>query len=58
VNSDDIRGIAQTDFDAWRSRDFDRLRSILTDDVSSRGPLGTADGADAPRPLFPPDTGS
>jgi limonene-1,2-epoxide hydrolase len=47
VDSDAIKGIAQTYFDAWRSRDFDRLRSILADDVSFRGPLGTTDGADA-----------
>jgi ketosteroid isomerase-like protein len=33
VDSDAIKGIAQTYFDAWRSRDFDRLRSILADDV-------------------------
>ena len=45
--SDDIKGIAQTYFDAWRSRDFDRLRSILADDVSFQGPLGAADDADA-----------
>jgi len=47
VDSDAIKGIAQTYFDACRGRDFDRLRSILADDVSFRGPLGTTDGADA-----------
>jgi ketosteroid isomerase-like protein len=47
VDSDAIRGIAWTYFDAWRSRDFDRLRSILAHDVSFRGPLGTTDGVDA-----------
>jgi hypothetical protein len=35
VNSDDIKGIAQTYFDAWRSQGFDRLESILADDISS-----------------------
>ena len=47
MNRDDIKDIAQTYFDAWRSRDFDRLQSVLADDVSYRGPLGTTDGADA-----------
>ena len=47
MDSDTIKGIAQTYFDARRSRDVDRLRSILADDVSFRGPLGTTDGADA-----------
>ena len=47
MDSDAIKRIAQTYFDAWRSRDFDRLRSILADDVSFRGPLGTTDGAEA-----------
>ena len=47
MDSHAIKGIAQTYFDAWRSRDVDRLRSILADDVSFRGPLGTTDGADA-----------
>jgi limonene-1,2-epoxide hydrolase len=32
--------------DAWRARDFDRLRTVLAEDVTFRGPLGTADGAD------------
>jgi ketosteroid isomerase-like protein len=36
VDSDTIKGIAQTYFDARRSRDVDRLRSILADDVSFR----------------------
>lgn len=36
MDSDTIKGIAQTYFDARRSRDVDRLRSILADDVSFR----------------------
>ena len=47
MDSDAIRSIARIYFDAWRSRDFDRLRSILADDVIFRGPLGTTDGVDA-----------
>jgi limonene-1,2-epoxide hydrolase len=42
----DIRTIARTCFDSWRSRDFDRLRTILADDVRFRGVLGAADGAE------------
>jgi limonene-1,2-epoxide hydrolase len=42
----DPRDVARTYFDAWRTRDFDRLRSVLADDVTFRGPFGTADGAD------------
>ena len=45
--TDDMKAIARTYFDAWRSRDFDRLRTILADDATFRGVLGNADGADA-----------
>jgi ketosteroid isomerase-like protein len=38
--------VATTYFEAWHSHDFDRLRSILHDDVTFRGPLGTADDAE------------
>jgi ketosteroid isomerase-like protein len=38
--------LAATYFDAWRSKDFATLRSILADDVTFVGPMGTADGAD------------
>lgn len=38
--------VAATYFDAWQARDADRLRSILADDVTFRGALGTADGID------------
>jgi ketosteroid isomerase-like protein len=37
---------ATTYFDAWKAEDFDRLRSVLADDVTFTGPMGTADGAD------------
>jgi ketosteroid isomerase-like protein len=37
---------AATYFDAWKAEDFDRLRSVLADDVTFTGPMGTADGAD------------
>jgi ketosteroid isomerase-like protein len=42
----DPRSVAETYFDAWRSHEFARLREVLADDVTFRGPLGTADGAD------------
>jgi ketosteroid isomerase-like protein len=41
------RAVAATYFRAWRDRDFAALRAVLADDVTFRGPLGTADGADA-----------
>ena len=39
--------IAATYFDAWKAKDFDRLRSVLADDATFRGPLGSADDGDA-----------
>ncbi|MGH9129884.1 MAG: nuclear transport factor 2 family protein [Acidimicrobiales bacterium] len=33
-------------FEAWQARDPDRLRSILADDVTFIGTLGTTDGVD------------
>lgn len=45
--TDEPRSLATTYFDAWRSKDFDRLRSVLADDVTFRGPLGSAGDADA-----------
>lgn len=43
----DTAAIAQAYFDSWRSKDFERLRSLFTDDCTFRGPLGQADDADA-----------
>ena len=42
----DPREVARTYLDAWRARDFERLRTVLADDVLFRGPLGAADNAD------------
>lgn len=42
----DPRALAATYFNAWKARDFDLLRSILADDATFRGPLGSADDAD------------
>lgn len=39
--------LATTYFDSWRAKDFETFRSILAPDATFRGPLGTADGADA-----------
>jgi hypothetical protein len=44
--SNEPEQIARTYFEAWRGRDFRRLREILADDVTFRGPLGEADGID------------
>jgi hypothetical protein len=43
---DDPRTVAATYFAAWKARDFETFRSILADDVTFRGPLGTADSAE------------
>jgi hypothetical protein len=37
---------AETYFEAWDHKDFDRLRSVLSDDATFRGPLGKADSGD------------
>lgn len=36
-------------FDTWTSREFDAFQALLADDVSFRGPLGSADDAAACR---------
>jgi SnoaL-like domain len=33
-------------FSAWKEKDFEKLRSVLADQVTFSGPMGTADGAD------------
>lgn len=38
--------VAATYFRAWQAGDADTLRRILADDVTFRGPLGTADGVE------------
>lgn len=38
--------LARTYFSAWKGKDFDTLRSVLADDATFRGPLGTADSGD------------
>jgi ketosteroid isomerase-like protein len=47
MDSTDTRIVATTYFRAWKERDFATLRSILADDVTFRGPLGTADDAES-----------
>jgi hypothetical protein len=42
----DVAAVADTYFEAWRAGDFERLRSILADDVTFDGPLGQAGNAD------------
>jgi hypothetical protein len=41
------RTAVTTYFEAWRERDFDRLRTVLHPDVEFVGALGTASGVDA-----------
>jgi len=42
----DPRALATAYFQSWQERDFASLRSLLADDVTFRGTLGTADGID------------
>jgi hypothetical protein len=42
----DAATIAATYFDAWKARDFTRLRSVLADDVDFAGPLARVRGGD------------
>jgi ketosteroid isomerase-like protein len=42
----DAATVAATYFDAWRERDFTRLRSVLADDVEFSGPLASVQGGD------------
>jgi uncharacterized protein YbjT (DUF2867 family) len=42
----DPRALATAYFEAWRGHDFGRLRTLLADDATFRGPLGTADSGD------------
>jgi ketosteroid isomerase-like protein len=43
----DSAQVAEGFFDAWTSKDFERARSLLRDDVSFEGPIDTFDNADA-----------
>ena len=42
----DARTTAATYFEAWKARDFGRLRSVLADDVDFTGPLAHVRGGD------------
>jgi SnoaL-like domain len=42
----DAAAAAATYFEAWKARDFSRLRSVLADDVDFAGPLGRVKGGD------------
>ena len=42
----DPRALATSYFEAWQAHDFGRLRTLLADDATFRGPLGAADSGD------------
>jgi hypothetical protein len=44
--TEDPRQLAATYFRAWKGRDWAALRSVLADDATFRGPLGSADDAE------------
>ena len=41
-----VADVAGTYFEAWQAGDFERVRSVLADDVTFDGPLGHASNAD------------
>ena len=43
MNTEMTRRAVTTYFEAWRERDFERLRTVLAPGVTFAGPLGTAD---------------
>src|SRR6516165_3730826 len=43
----DTAGVAEDFFDAWTSKEFERARSLLHDDVSFEGPIDTFSDADS-----------
>lgn len=43
----DTATLAATYFRAWRAKDWTTLRSVLADDATFRGPLGSADDAES-----------
>lgn len=45
-HTETTRTAVTTYFDAWRERDFDRLRTVLDPEVIFDGGLGTANGAE------------
>jgi ketosteroid isomerase-like protein len=45
----DATAAAATYFEAWQTRDFARLQSVLADDVDFAGPLGQVKGAEGCR---------
>ncbi len=45
--TEDLGTLAATYFRAWKAKDFATLRSLLADDATFRGPLGSADNAEA-----------
>jgi hypothetical protein len=44
--TDDPKTTAMSYFEAWQVKDFDRLRGLLDDLATFRGPLGEADSGD------------
>jgi SnoaL-like domain len=44
--ADDAASVARTYFDAWKTNDFDTMRSLVAEDVRFEGPLATLEGAE------------
>jgi hypothetical protein len=44
--ADDAAKVATTYFDAWKTNDFDTMRSLVAEDVRFEGPLATLESAE------------
>ena len=44
--TDALRDTATTYFTSWKTKDFDTLRSVISDHATFRGPLGAANSGD------------
>jgi limonene-1,2-epoxide hydrolase len=46
MSGNDSGAVAETYFEAWQANDWERLRSVLADDVTFDGPLANIEGAE------------
>ena len=46
MNETEAKTVAENYFEAWESKDWQALRSLLSADATFRGPLASIDGAD------------
>lgn len=46
MSKDDSGAVTEAYFQAWKDKNFEKLRSIIADGATFRGPLGTADSGE------------